>query len=229
MSSFSSASPLRRGPALLRFGRRAELRVGLISDIHANLGLLEHALARLERAGVDQLACLGDIVEKGDEPDAVVERLAALALPCVRGNHDDNALRHAQLDPRGCGMTSDTLAWLDALPHTREYTWAERHVVLAHITPADDATPPRPGELSKRLRRWLDRSDADLVLLGHTHVPMHLRWRATRICNPGSTSTGRCARGPTCAVLRLPDMLLEVHALERDAEPELLDCSDALA
>ena len=71
--------------------------------------------------------------------------------------------------------------------------------------------------------------DADYVCVGHTHVPMHLRWRTTRICNPGSTSTGRCARGPTCAVLRLPDMLLEVHALERDAGPELLDCSDALA
>lgn len=228
MSPFMPASPSRRGPALLRFGRRPQLRVGLISDVHANLELLERALALLERAGVDKLACLGDIVEKGPEPDAVVERLAALAIPCVRGNHDDNALRHAALDPSGCGMSSDTLAWLDALPHACEYEWAGRRVALAHITPADDGVAPRPGELSKRMRRWLDRSDADFVLLGHTHVPMHLRWRAHRLCNPGSVSHGRCARGPTCAVLSLPDAILEVHALA-GGEPELLAPCDALA
>ncbi|WP_157595753.1 metallophosphoesterase family protein [Plesiocystis pacifica] len=193
--------------------RRPGLRVGLISDIHAHLDHLERALTILEAAGVDRVVCLGDVVEKGPRPDAVVERLEALYIPTVQGNHDANAVRHAGLEPRGCGMSRDTVRWLDALPRTRSYTWAGKQIALAHASLAEDYTGVRPGMVPKRMRRCLRRHDPDVVVLGHTHIPMRFRWAHHWLCNPGSVTKGRCALGPTCAVLVLPAMTLEVYSM----------------
>ena len=205
------------------------MRIGLISDVHANLDALARALDLLERAGVDKLVCLGDVVEKGPEPDRVVERLDALAVVTVQGNHDANAVRHAELEPRRCGYASDTVAWLAALPRTREYVWADRHVALAHSSLApDDWSGVRPGAMSKPMRRRLRSSDADVVALGHTHIPMWTSVAASGrevwLANPGSTHAGRCPLGPTCAVLSLPDVRLEVYSLQSGARVRLRGC-----
>lgn len=193
--------------------RRPGLRVGLISDIHAHIHHLDRALAILESAGVDRVVCLGDVVEKGPQPDRVIERLDALYIPTVKGNHDANAVRHAQLEPCERGMSLDSLAWLDALPMKREYMWAGLKIALAHASLTDEGSGVHADEVSKAMRRCLQRSDPDVVLLGHTHVPMRFRWAHHWLCNPGSITTGRDSHGPTCALLSLPDVTLEVYSM----------------
>lgn len=196
-----------------RFAHRRGLRVGLISDIHADLAALERALGILAAAGVDRIVCLGDVVEKGPQPDAVVERLDQLCVVTVAGNHDRNAVRHAELDPRGAGMSADTIAWLAALPDQREYLWAGKFVALAHASIGAGDVGVSPDAVPKRMRRCLRASSFDVVALGHTHVPMCFRWSQQWLCNPGSISKGRCGLGPTCAVLVLPECTLELHAM----------------
>ncbi|MCA9681756.1 MAG: metallophosphoesterase family protein [Myxococcales bacterium] len=203
--------------------RRPALRVGLISDIHADLEALERALAILEAAGVDKVVCLGDVVEKGPQPDLVVERLEALCIPTVKGNHDANAVRHASLEPRTAGLSRDSVAWLDALPHTREYHWAGLRIVLAHASLTEDYSAVRPGEVPKRMRRALRHADPDVVVLGHTHIPMRFRWAHHWLCNPGSISKGRCALGQTCAVLVLPEVELELYSLRTGLRVDLAE------
>ena len=203
-----------------RSRRRCAMRIGLISDIHANLPALERALTILEAAGVERVVCMGDVVEKGPQPDAVVERLDTLCIPTVQGNHDRNAVRHAELEPRRAGMSRDTLAWLARLPRTREYVWAGKLVAMAHASLANDDTGVRPGMVPKRMRRCLRRSDPDLVLLGHTHIPMRFRFAHHWLCNPGSITKGRCRIGATCAVLVLPEMQLELYSMASGARIE---------
>src|SRR5258708_31692588 len=64
------------------------MRVALISDIHGNCVALEAVLADIERAGVDQVVCLGDVAATGPQPHAVIERLRATGCPVVMGNAD---------------------------------------------------------------------------------------------------------------------------------------------
>src|SRR5258707_12846952 len=64
------------------------MRVALISDIHGNCVALEAVLADIERAGVDQVVCLGDVGATGTQPHAVVERLQATGCPDVMGKAD---------------------------------------------------------------------------------------------------------------------------------------------
>ena len=56
------------------------------------------------------------------------------------------------------------------------------------------------------MRRALRHADPDVILLGHTHIPMRFRWAHHWLCNPGSVSKGRCPLGATCAVLVLPEI-----------------------
>jgi len=51
------------------------MRFAFISDIHGNLHALDLVLADLERTGVDQLICLGDIASLGPQPREVIARL----------------------------------------------------------------------------------------------------------------------------------------------------------
>ena len=46
-------------------------------------------VAELERLGIEQVVCLGDAVQGGDEPREVLDRLAALGWPVILGNADD--------------------------------------------------------------------------------------------------------------------------------------------
>ena len=64
------------------------MRIGLISDIHANLPALEAILRALERARVDQLVGLGDYVGYGGQPQEVVDLVRATGVISVQGNHD---------------------------------------------------------------------------------------------------------------------------------------------
>ena len=67
-----------------------QLHAGLavFSDVHGNALALDAILANIERAKVDRTVCLGDAVQGGAQPEAVVARLRELACPVVMGNTD---------------------------------------------------------------------------------------------------------------------------------------------
>jgi predicted phosphodiesterase len=67
------------------------MRIGLISDVHANLPALEACLAAAGRLEVGRLAFLGDLVGYGPDPEAVINRVRPLmeaGAIMVLGNHD---------------------------------------------------------------------------------------------------------------------------------------------
>ena len=64
------------------------MRLAVLSDIHANLPALEAVLADVERAGVSELWCLGDVVGYGAQPDECTSLVAERCELCLVGNHD---------------------------------------------------------------------------------------------------------------------------------------------
>src|SRR4051812_15080637 len=167
------------------------MRLGLIADVHADPRALEGALRGLDRYGVDQILCAGDLVGYGDQPDAVVALLRDRAIPCVRGNHDRWALERRQvIGPRGwkpAVLGDDTWEFLLALPASDRRTWAGRVLAIHHGSPASDmefVSPYKP--LPDSIERFWDEDDARVLILGHTHIPMIDRGPRGTIINPGS-------------------------------------------
>jgi predicted phosphodiesterase len=65
------------------------MRLGLISDIHANEVALEAVLKDIKQFGVDQIICLGDVATLGPQPCSVIQILQDIECDCILGNHDE--------------------------------------------------------------------------------------------------------------------------------------------
>jgi predicted phosphodiesterase len=153
-------------------------RVAILGDIHANLEALEAVLADIRGQGVSQIVCTGDIVGYAADPVACLERLCALNIPAVRGNHDHYAAGDIPLDPFNMQAmiamrwTRDQLSakhkkWLAGLPLTLGFDL----FTLVHSSfPDPDRWRYVYNEISAA--GSLAFQNVPLAFYGHTHVPM---------------------------------------------------------
>ena len=90
------------------------MRYAVLADIHGNLQALDAVLAETRRQGVDGYLVAGDLVGYGADPNACVERVAALDAVCVAGNHDLIALGRLSAD-RCIPLAQASLRWTAAV------------------------------------------------------------------------------------------------------------------
>lgn len=201
------------------------MKLGLIGDIHGDSRALESALRHLETLQVDQLLCTGDLIGYGYQADAVVSRVRDLAIPCVRGNHDRWALERKQvIGPRGwrpASLADPTWEYLETLPTALRWTAEGVVIEVHHGSPASDTefvTPYRP--LPESITHFWERSDASVLVLGHTHLPMIDREvdRGT-IINPGSImGIPGVQTSYSFAVLEIPSLAVRVYEVRTGRE-----------
>lgn len=67
----------------------------IISDLHSNLEALTAVLDRIERAKVEDIVCLGDVIGYGPDPENCIDLVRARCRFTIRGNHDDALLSDA--------------------------------------------------------------------------------------------------------------------------------------
>jgi protein phosphatase len=181
------------------------MRIIIFSDLHANLEALA-ALNAVENPP-DALFFLGDAVGYGPDPAACVAWLRAHAIHAVRGDHDHaTANGGAFASPpeyRDLAMATrehtlrqlkpDALAYLRALPTTAQTELGGARFFLAHASPREPMT--REMDLltasEKKLREEIEECSADVILLGHTHIPAIRRVGNAHIVNPGSLGQPR--------------------------------------
>jgi len=150
------------------------MRIAVLSDIHANLPALDAVLAALGE--VDAVWHLGDVVGYGPHPDEVVARLAEVGAIGVRGNHDEAALGNLDatyfnpaarwaVEWTGGRITTETRAWLEALPERLEID----EMTLVHGSPRDPVW--EYVTTTPAARANLGAFATPFCLHGHTHVP----------------------------------------------------------
>lgn len=193
------------------------MRIALISDIHGNSVALDAVLADIEaQGGVDTYWLLGDFSAMGFDPVGVLERIAKLPnAVCTRGNHDRytvtgerpgptdaEAQAHPKLVPfvlamaanlawtQGQIQASGWWAWFEQLPLEARLTLPDGTRLLGvHSAPGlDDGAGIIPLLSDDELRPLLAPADAELIIVGHTHVPVDRTLDGMRIFNLGSVS-----------------------------------------
>lgn len=60
----------------------------IISDIHSNLEALEAVLADIDRRGIREIYCLGDVIGYGASPRECLDQVIERCVVCLCGNHD---------------------------------------------------------------------------------------------------------------------------------------------
>lgn len=187
------------------------MRILIISDVHGNWEALRAVLQEPH----DALVFLGDAVHFGPMPHECVDALRARATWSVCGNHDHGAA--FQADCRAYGgwrawdeatrhhtremLTADDLAYLRELPVIQQAAFGGARVCLVHAAPTDPLYRYLPPDASAdALREELVLADADILLVGHTHMQMTRHLDGRVILNPGSVGMPRGGAGAQYAV-----------------------------
>jgi len=64
------------------------MRYCIISDIHSNLSALEAVLSDADKNQIDEIVCLGDIIDYGPNPIECLNKIFNLTNNIIVGNHD---------------------------------------------------------------------------------------------------------------------------------------------
>lgn len=113
-------------------------RTVVVGDVHGCLTELDELLSTIDHDPArDRLVFLGDLLDRGPEPVAVLRRVRELGAECLLGNHEEKHLRYAahearrrnepayrnpmrRFDGRHAAehdrLTRDDLLWLAGLP-----------------------------------------------------------------------------------------------------------------
>jgi putative phosphoesterase len=185
----SASNSHRLGPV----GNTGCMRVGVVSDVHNNVEALTYALAALRHC--ELVLSLGDLISDYHVSPEIISLANAANLVGILGNHEKTILQHAGSQMRFRLAPSD-LAYLEALPAGRDLDIDGRRVKVAHGSPWDDPNDyhcvyVRAHDATALAR--LEVVDADVILLGHTHVAMALRMGDKLVLNPGSCGEARDA------------------------------------
>jgi protein phosphatase len=182
------------------------MKIAIISDIHGNL----EALSALTEHW-DELWVLGDLVNYGPDPGAVVDFVRAHASLVVRGNHDDAV--GFNRDPR-CSepyremaketmgftrsvLSADQIEYLAGLPLSAERTIDGTRFFLCHAAPSDPLYKYIPAH-STAWEREMEGIAADVLLVGHTHTPFTQYAGASLVVNPGSVGQPKTGSPKAC-------------------------------
>jgi putative phosphoesterase len=200
------------------------MRLGVISDVHANLVALERVLDAMPP--VDRLVCAGDVVGYNPWPAECVDRVREACAATVRGNHDRNVatperyranhMAHAGLELADERLDGDRREWVLGLP--RSVDLAGGRVLMVHDHPEHVDQYVRPYQFPE-IRPYLD--DYDACIMGHTHVQGEATVDGRLVLNPGSV--GQPRDGDPRAAFAVIDtdaepMTADLHRVEYDVE-----------
>jgi diadenosine tetraphosphatase ApaH/serine/threonine PP2A family protein phosphatase len=161
------------------------VRRALISDIHGNLEALEAVLDDIQKQGITQIYCLGDIIGYGPNPRECIDKVMGACGVTLLGNHDQGAL----FDPDGFNIGAErAIFWtreqlespqdrnnekrwefLGELPRTHRLNsflfvhGSPRNPLSEYIFPEDIYNHRKMERLFQLVERY--------CFQGHTHVP----------------------------------------------------------
>jgi diadenosine tetraphosphatase ApaH/serine/threonine PP2A family protein phosphatase len=179
------------GPActalVARAGGTDRFMIAIISDIHSNLEALTAVFAEIDRRGVTDIVCLGDIVGYGPNPMECLDLVSQRCKVSLMGNHDfavfyepfnfNAGAEQACYWTRQCFENDTDVArrgarwkFLGNLPvRTKMANFVGVHAsprrpINEYIFPDDIYT--NPGKFVSIFERF-----EKLCFVGHTHVP----------------------------------------------------------
>lgn len=174
------------------------MKIAILADPHSNLVALQAVLAAAKRHSPEMYLLAGDIVGYGPKPNEVVELANEIGATAVRGNHDQSVIdrdyswmnQNAAEAARWTAgvITPRNLDRLTSLSDSELLEVDGKKIGLYHgsiESMYDYVTDIGRAELMLR------QSDSDIVVCGHTHVPMRARAGDKIFINPGSVGQPR--------------------------------------
>lgn len=199
----------------------------LISDIHSNLEALN---AVLGEARYRKVLCAGDYCGYGANPNEVVEIAIKHNIPGCLGNHDSACLTE---DIFGFNpFAAEAVRWtfrrlnpesrkfLMNLPKILRVDVEGVKICMVHGSPRDPLDEYVQDDLPVPVfESFLKATGADILVMGHTHVPYVMKVDGKLIINPGSVGQPRDNDSrASCALVDTKKMQAEIVKVKYDVE-----------
>lgn len=205
------------------------MKLLIISDIHGNIEALD-AVLDVEH---DAVVCLGDLVDYGPAPAECIDRIRQAGIYTIMGNHDNAVAYRVDCE---CGSTYKHLSIA-----TREYTWEQlddSHIeylkglranmdmtfknAIVHFTHGSPRSmyeyilPETPDD---EILEMIQNMHADVIVVGHSHIPFVRKVDGVTIINPGSVGQSRDKdTRASCAVFDTETQAVEIIRCEYDID-----------
>lgn len=181
------------------------MKIAVLGDIHGNIGALRAAYTAVQAANVDAVYHLGDLGGYAPFVNEVVDFIAEHHIQGVQGNYDEAVA--SDRDHCGCRaedpvqeeMAHQSFAWtkshtsakskefMKALPPALSFTVENRKVQLFHATPNKNNLYWFEDRPEKFFAEMAAKTDADILIYGHTHKPYQKHLNGKTFINAGST------------------------------------------
>lgn len=195
----------------------------MISDIHANTIALESVL---KSAGdIDLIIHAGDIVDYNPWPVEAIEMVKKRNMITVLGNHDrdsatGNPLGYNPAAAVSCKWTHQQLPpeakeYLLNLPASVSIEIEDGKFFICHGSPrdlVDEYVFPPPYTPLNLLEEFLRSTSAQVLILGHTHIPLIQKLKDGYVINPGGCGQPRDGDSrASYVILNVADGKLEIE------------------
>lgn len=204
-------------------------KIGVIADIHSNHAALKAVLEHMP--DVDEILCAGDLVGYGAEPNKVIEAVRSNEISSVIGNHDHAVLTGEKNSFNTYAaeavlwtereITCENQVFLEKINQEYKLNYGGFRIYMVHGSPRRPLEEYIfPGISNQSLVRLTKGINSDIIIIGHTHVPLERRVMGKLIINPGAVGQPR-DRDPRASYMILKlgrDINVENKRVQYDVE-----------
>ncbi|MCD4746083.1 MAG: metallophosphatase family protein [Bacteroidales bacterium] len=173
--------------------------LGIISDVHANSIALISVLFELRRAKVDMIISAGDIIGYNPYPNETIKLFQYFCIQSIYGNHDKAAITRDTSSFNSYAKKSmewtinelfpQNLEYLKSLKSKKNFYIDGIKILIVHGSPHNENEYIYPENIL--LPNILLDNNADIIILGHTHIQFSVKFDEGIIINPGSVGQPR--------------------------------------
>jgi len=180
------------------------MQIIALADIHANLAALETVIDAISRLHPDCVLVAGDIVNRGPQPEACMDLILANSnrqhWHVLKGNHEEFVLNERRTPAERpewltqvfqhstwtCGKIRPYWNDVEALPDQIDLEGPKGQTIRcvhASMRSNRDGLYPR---MENEHMEMMTESPADLIIVGHTHLPFTRRLKDRLVVNVGA-------------------------------------------
>jgi len=166
--------------------------IALISDIHGNYSALKEVLREIDKMGIKEIYCLGDVVGYYTEINECCEELRKRNIKTVMGNHDWYMVAQS-FCPRS-NSVNDCLKYQRQIITEGNYNWLKNlpmYLVVGELFILHGGWTNPLDEYLEPNEEYFNRIEGKYFASGHRHVQTLRVFGNKTYCNPGSVGQPR--------------------------------------
>lgn len=165
-------------------------RYAIITDIHGNIEGLNAVLDDIKIKDVDDIFCLGDVIDIGPNSKECVDKLIEFNIKTILGNHELYLLRGTDIEPTIVGEEKEHYKWVKESLTDKEINFINscplyyqinidydekipnKKIILCHYLIKDEKLeqPFEENYLKKDINLWIKYNNKDITyIIGHLH------------------------------------------------------------